>query len=140
VRYACFTATVMFTAQTDGVIIQQDRQYTCKATLRRVRLTIVAVGKAISITYLRVCVRVCVCVGGCSVAWECTCARVNAYSLAYPACNAYAPYCDVICGHLLRHIVRNYVINGTIFGKKLLNTKCVCFDFLYNFYLKHFSF
>ena len=34
----------------------------------------------------------------------CVCARVNVCmregtcSLAYPACNAYAPYCDVICG------------------------------------------
>ena len=26
------------------------------------------------------------------------CMSVHACSLAYPACNAYAPYCDVICG------------------------------------------
>jgi len=35
----------------------------------------------------------------------------------------------------------HYLINGTIFEKKkrVLNIK-LCFDFLYNFYLKHFSF
>jgi hypothetical protein len=26
------------------------------------------------------------------------CIRVRAFSLAYPACNYYATYCDVICG------------------------------------------
>jgi hypothetical protein len=26
------------------------------------------------------------------------CMRVSSCSLAYPACNSYAPYCDVICG------------------------------------------
>jgi hypothetical protein len=53
-------------------------------------------GKAISVTYLSVC--------------ECACAfmwvpghvgfymRMCAYSLPYPAFNAYAPYFDVICG------------------------------------------
>jgi hypothetical protein len=33
---------------------------------------------------------ICVCV--------CVRARVRACSLTYPACNGYAPYCDVICG------------------------------------------
>jgi hypothetical protein len=28
------------------------------------------------------------------------CTRVCVCSLAYPACKAYAPNCDVICGHL----------------------------------------
>jgi hypothetical protein len=32
-----------------------------------------------------VCVCVCVCVGA------------RACSLAYPVCNSYAPYCDIIC-------------------------------------------
>ena len=40
---------------------------------------IVAVEKTINITY------------------SCVCAYVRACSLAYPACNLYAPYCVVIC-------------------------------------------
>ena len=47
----------------------------------------------------------------------------RACSLNYPAYNA-PPYC-----HLwplwLHHNFRHYLINGTIFGKKLLNIKCV---------------
>jgi hypothetical protein len=47
-----------------------------------------------------ICVCACVSAYGrlcvpCSVS---VCTRVRAYSLAYPAYNAYAPYCDVICG------------------------------------------
>ena len=45
-------------------------------------------------------------------------------SLSYPAFNAQAPYC-----HLwpvwLYHIFPHYLINGTIFGEKLSNIKCV---------------
>jgi hypothetical protein len=39
----------------------------------------------------------------------------------------------------LHHIFRHYLINGTIFGKKLNDTKCVLY-FLYTFYVKHFLF
>jgi hypothetical protein len=48
-------------------------------------------------------------------------------NLAYPACNSYTPYCDVIYGPLwLHHIFRQYLTNGAIFGKKkLFNIKCV---------------
>jgi len=59
--------------------------------------------------------------------WVCLC------SLRYPACNAQAPY-----GHLwpdqLYTIFPHYLINGTIFGKKLLNIKCVFW-----FCLQHLS-
>jgi hypothetical protein len=51
--------------------------------------------------------------------------RVRACSLAYPACNAYAPYCDVICGLGLHRIFRHYLINSVILGEKLWNIKCV---------------
>jgi hypothetical protein len=52
--------------------------------------------------------------------------RVGECNLAYAACNAYAPYCDVICGPLgLHHIFRHHLINGAIFGKKLLGIKYV---------------
>ena len=45
-----------------------------------------------------------------------------------------------ICG-LSRsyNIFPHYLINGTIFGKKVIEHK-MCFDFLYNFCLQHFSF
>jgi hypothetical protein len=47
-------------------------------------------------------------------------------SLSYPACKAHAPYYIVICGLFwLFCIFRHYLINGTIFGKKLLNIKCM---------------
>ena len=54
-------------------------------------------------------------------------------SLAYPACNAYAPYCHS-SPLWLHQIFRNYLINGTIFEKKVLSIK-LCFYFLYNFFL-----
>jgi len=45
-------------------------------------------------------------------------------SLKYPSCNAHAPYCHVWSAPLY-NIFPHYLINGTIFGKKLLNTKFV---------------
>ena len=68
---------------------------------------------------LCVCVRACVCGCGCAGAGVC----LRTCSLAKPAGNA-PPYC-----HLrplwLHHIFQHYLINGTIFGKKSLNIKCV---------------
>jgi hypothetical protein len=61
---------------------KQHSQYTYNVTLRRVR-DCCCRGKAINIAYLW-----CVCLRAC----------VRACTLAYPACNSYAPYCDVICG------------------------------------------
>jgi hypothetical protein len=48
------------------------------------------------------------------------CMRVHACSLAYPACNAYAPYCDAICG--LSGSTRIVNIISQV-KKKLLNIK-----------------
>jgi hypothetical protein len=45
-------------------------------------------------------------------------------SLRYPAYNAHAPYCH-LCPAPLYSIFPHYLTNGTIFEKKLLNTKCV---------------
>jgi hypothetical protein len=45
-------------------------------------------------------------------------------SLSYPACDAHAPYCH-LRPEWLYYIFLNYLTNGTIFKKKLLNTKCV---------------
>jgi hypothetical protein len=64
--------------------IKPDRQCTYNVTMRRVHKTIVAVEKQ-QVLHIRLCVCVCVCV------------CVFACNLAYPACNAYAPYC-VVCG------------------------------------------
>jgi hypothetical protein len=41
-------------------------------------------------------------------------------------------YCHLWPVRLYR-ILPHYLINGTIFGKMLLNITYVCFDFLYNF-------
>ena len=104
---------------------QQDREWTYNKIEERSRNHCWR-GKAISIKYLCVCVRR---------------ARVRACSLAYPAHNAYAPYCDVICDPLrLHHLFRHYLINGTIFEKEKVMEYKMCFDFLHNLCLKHFSF
>jgi hypothetical protein len=67
------------------------------------------------------CVRACMWVAGC----EGVCMRISACSLANPACNAYAPYYDVMWPFVFHKNFRNYLINGAIFGKKLLNIKGV---------------
>jgi len=43
---------------------------------------------------------------------------------SYPACNAHAPYCN-LWPALLYKVFPHYLINGTIFEKKLLNIKYV---------------
>ena len=46
--------------------------------------------------------------------------------LRYPACKAHAPYFIVICGLSGSTIFfPHYLTKGTIFGRKLLNIKCV---------------
>jgi hypothetical protein len=52
---------------------------------------------------------------------ECVC------SLRYASCNARAPYCIVICGLsvCLYHIFTLYLITSRVFGRNLLDTKCV---------------
>jgi hypothetical protein len=89
-------------------------------TLRRLRAAIVAVEKQWVLHNLSV---VCVCV----------------CSPRHPARNAHAPYCHLWPGPLY-NIFPQFLINGTIFGKKSYWTQKVRFDFLYNFCLEHFSF
>jgi hypothetical protein len=56
--------------------------------------------------------------------------RVCVSSLSCPVCNEHAPYCHM-CSIQLYNIFPHHLINGTIFGKNLLNlkklpnTKCV---------------
>ena len=84
----------------------QDRQCTHNVTLRQVCKTTAAVEKQ---QLSHICVCVCECVSG--------------YGLTNPACNA-PSHC-----HLqplwLYNSFPHYLINFTIFGKKLLNIKCV---------------
>jgi hypothetical protein len=77
-------------------------------------------------TVLHICVCVC--------AWACACASSRLALLIQ----------HVTCMRHLwplwhHHIFPHYLINGTIFGKSVDECK-MCFDFLYNSCLKHFSF
>ena len=49
----------------------------------------------------------------------------SAYSFASPARNACEPYCDVICVPSVFTKFFDIISNGAIFGKKLMNIKCV---------------
>jgi hypothetical protein len=76
---------------------------------------------------------VCECLG----AWACTCVR--ACSLAYPARNLYAPYCDVICG-LSGSTTFFDIISETHYFRKKSTEHKLCFDFLYSLRLENFLF
>ena len=56
-----------------------------------------------------------------------------------PAFNAHALYCHLWPVRVY-NIFPHYLTNDTIFGKKSYWALNVCFDFLYKFCLKHFSF
>ena len=57
--------------------------------------------------------------------WMCVCGLSN------PACKAHAPHYIVFCGlSESKNIFPHYLINATIFGKKILIIKMCC-DFLY---------
>jgi hypothetical protein len=83
------------------------RQRRRNVTLRRVRATIVAVGKQLLLHNLSMCI----------------------CNFKYPACNAHAPYCHLWPAPVYT-IFPHYLINGTIFENKLLNKK-VCVLFFY---------
>jgi hypothetical protein len=80
-------------------------QCTYNVTLRGIHVTTVAVEKQYILHILRV--RVCVC------------------SLRYLACQAHVPHHIRLWSVQLYHIFPHYLINSTIFRKKLLNIKCV---------------
>jgi len=91
---------------------QQDSQCTYNVTPRSGRTTIVAVEKQ----------------------WV-------LHNLSYPACNAHAPYCHLWPAPLYNvyFFCSHFLINSMIFERGYW-TQNACFDFLYNFYLKHFLF
>jgi hypothetical protein len=68
----------------------------------------------------------------------CVCVCVNV-AFSYPACNAHAHYC-YLWPVWLCVIFPHYLIKGTIFEEKNVAEHKMCFDFLYSFCLKHFSF
>ena len=67
------------------------------------------------IWFLRMCHRISNAV---YMLWVCVC------SLRYPTRNGHAPYCHLWPAPLY-NIFPHYLINNTVFEKKLLNTKCV---------------
>ena len=85
-----------------------------------------------SITYVSVCVRPCGCPGACMC--------VRACSLANPTSNAHAPYCIVICGLSGSTTCLHITSQTAQFSERSKWTFNLCFGFLYNFYVKHFSF
>ena len=96
---------------------EQYSQCTCNLTLGRVRATIVVVGKQWALHILSVCIS----------------------SLCHPACNAHAPYHFINCG-LSGCTIFFHIMPKRLYVKKSYWTQNVCFDFLYNFCPKHFSF
>jgi hypothetical protein len=101
-------------------IDQQGQQCTYNVTFRRVRVTIFVVEKAVSIPYPE-CVFVALVIQHAK--------RMRLIIL----------YCHLWPVRLY-NVFPHYLINGTIFGEKSYWTQNVCFDFLRNFCLKHFSF
>ena len=74
--------------------------------------------------FLCVCVCVCLCAWVSARMWvhgRGVCLR--SCSLTYPTCHAHVPYC--LRPVSVHSIFRHFLINDTIFGKKLLNIKCV---------------
>ena len=86
-------------------------QCTYNLILWSVRITVVAMEKQ----------HVCVCV----------------FCHSFPICNG--PFYDVICGLSGCTVFFHVISNSTISIQVLLNTQFVCFDSVYNFYLKYFS-
>jgi hypothetical protein len=107
------------------LISEQERQSTYNVTPRHVRLSIVAVEKQAVLHILGVCVCVCVCV---------------CVSVASDPQREIPVHHIVICsfsGSATFFHVKNQKLHD--FRKKITKYK-MCFDFLYNIFLKYLSF
>jgi hypothetical protein len=94
------------------IVKTQDRQCTYNVTKRRVRESLLQWKS--NKYYIFACVCACLCVVRACM-WVpgrvCVCMRISACSLANPACNAYAPYCDVIRGLPLEFTIFFWIIS-----------------------------
>jgi hypothetical protein len=115
-----------------NIKIKQDRQCTCNVTLRRVRVTLLPWKNKTCHMFRCLCVAV----GARARARTGACARV-ALIIQHATRRRYCHLRPFLASPIF---FRPYLINGTIFGEKLLIIKCVFLFFLYNFCLKHFSF
>ena len=94
-------------------VIYQEKPFTYNVTLKRVRVTLVAVGKKQVLNYECMFVVACKFVSACAVLY----------------CHLWPVW--------LYHNFPHYLINGTTFGKTLLNLKCVlisCTIFVWNIF------
>jgi hypothetical protein len=84
------TASHLYVVQ--SYYVKQEEESTYNVTLRRDRVVFLSWKSNKYYLLVCVCVRACMWVPG-SVG---VCLRIHACGLVNPACNAYAPYCDVI--------------------------------------------
>jgi len=98
-----------------GRHVEKDRQCTYDVTLRSARVALLQWKSYKNYTF-----QVCVC------------------SLRYPACNTHAPHCHLRSVRLC-NIFLTLSHNQQAYRMKLLSMR-PCFEFLYNFRLKSFSF
>jgi hypothetical protein len=106
--------------------MKPDRQCTYDVTLRRVFQNHCYCGKAVSVTYWSVCacfrVRAC----GYAGAWACAWSYVHIGVLIQHATRMRHVVTSFVAPLSLHYVFRQYLINGTIFGKKVIGYKmCV---------------
>jgi hypothetical protein len=107
---------------------EKDR-WTIPEYLRRTRATMYVTVRRVRESLLpwksnKYYLLVCVCVRACRYLGVCM--RISACSLANPACNAYVPYCDVICGPSISTTFFNIISYTVCFSKKKVIERKIC--------------
>ena len=120
---SCYVFMICFCRRT-AQIKKQKSECTYKVTLRRFRESLLS--WKINTYYIFVCVRACVrnacvCIPGRFDVSMC----MRACSVAYPACNAYTPCCDVICSPSGSTMCSALFHKRHDFREKVANIKCV---------------